>query len=466
MKDIILVLLIATIFYSSKTQIPVPSKDQIAWQNDEFYLFCHFGPNTFSDLEWGEGTEHEDIFNPEALDCNQWCSIAKDAGAAGIIITAKHHDGFCLWPSKYSNHTVKQSNWKNGQGDVLKDLSQACNKYGLKFGVYISPWDRNHPLYGTPDYNAVFVNMMKEIFSYYGPVWELWWDGANGEGPNGKKQIYDWKLFENTVKRYSPETIIFSDIGPGCRWVGNENGICRITNWCNLDTSGYKRGNGSPHLDTLNSGNVNGKHFIPAECDVSIRPGWFYHSSEDSMVKTPEQLFRLYLKNVGRGANFNLNVPPNRKGLISSPDSVSLTGFKKLKDEAFANEFAKGASVAIERTPISAEDQLSFTENQKLSDIIDTVILVEFYDLKTINCIVLKEDLSRGQLIKKCELKLFNNDELVKTIKLTTIGHKRIVTFPSETISDMKIIIIDAKANPTIKEIHAYKIPENLIENE
>lgn len=308
--------------------------------------------------------------------------------------------------------------------------------------------------------------MMKEIFSNYGPVWELWWDGANGEGPNGKKQIYDWKLFENTVKSYSPETIIFSDIGPGCRWVGNENGICGITNWCNLDTSGYKRGYGSPHMDTLNSGNVNGKHFIPAECDVSIRPGWFYHSSEDSMVKTPEQLFRLYLKNIGRGANFNLNVPPNRKGLISTPDSVSLTGFKKLKDEAFANDITKGALVAIERTRISAEDQLSFAENQKLSDIIDTIILVEFYDLKTINCIVLKEDLSGGQLIKKCELKLFNNDELVKTIKLTTIGHKRIVTFPSETISDMKIIITDAKANPTIKEIQAYKIPENLIENE
>lgn len=459
MKKIIFILLIGTLFFSSKSQIPVPTKDQIAWQNDEFYLFCHFGPNTFSNLEWGEGTENVDIFNPEALDCEQWCRIAKDAGAAGIIITAKHHDGFCLWPSKYSNHTVKQSKWKNGQGDVLKDLSQACKKYGLKFGVYISPWDRNHPLYGTPKYNEVFVNMMKEIFSNYGPVWELWWDGANGEGPNGKKQIYDWELFENTVKKLSPETIIFSDIGPGCRWVGNENGICGFTNWCNLDTSGFKRGYGSPPMDTLNSGNIYGKHFIAAECDVSIRPGWFYHSSEDNMVKTPEFLFNLYLKNIGRGANFNLNVPPDWKGLLSAPDSVSLAGFKKLRDEAFAKDLAKGALVAIERTVTSAE-------NQKLSDMIDSVIWVKFYDLKTTNCIVLKEDLSAGQLIKKCELILFNKEELVKTIKLTTIGHKRIVTFPEETITDIKITITDAKANPTITEVQVYRIPEELIEKE
>jgi len=466
MKKIIFILLIGTFFYDSKTQIPIPSKDQIAWQNDEFYLFCHFGPNTFSNLEWGEGTEQEDIFNPGALDCEQWCRIAKDAGAAGIIITAKHHDGFCLWPSKYSNHTVKQSKWKNGQGDVLKDLSKACNKYGLKFGVYISPWDRNHPLYGTSEYNKVFVNMMKEIFQNYGPVWEMWWDGANGEGPNGKKQVYDWKLFENTVNEYSPHTIVFSDIGPDCRWVGNENGIAGTTNWGNLDTVGFKRGYGSPPMDTLNQGNMNGKYFMPAECDVSIRPGWFYHENENNKVKNPEQLFDLYLKNVGRGANFLLNVPPDRKGLFSAPDSISLVGFKKLKDKAFNNDLAKGARVIIERTAIAVENQLYFAENQKLSHIIDSVIWVKFNDLKTINCIVIKEDLTKGQLIKKCELKFFNNQELVKTLKLTTIGHKRIVTFPEETITDIKITITDAKANPTITEVQVFKIPEELIEKE
>jgi alpha-L-fucosidase len=220
----------------------------------EFYLFTHFGQNTFTDKEWGEGTEPEDIFNPTNLDCRQWCRVAKAAGAKGIIITAKHHDGFCLWPSKYSTHTVRESKWKNGKGDVLKELSQACKEYGLKFGVYISPWDRNHPKYGTPEYNDVFVNMMKEIFTNYGPIWELWWDGANGEGPNGKKQVYDWDRFKKTVRQLSPNTVIFSDVGPDIRWWGNEKGIAGETNWNLLDTVGFTPGAGAPPVDTLNRG--------------------------------------------------------------------------------------------------------------------------------------------------------------------------------------------------------------------
>src|ERR1700750_1774974 len=216
---------------------PKPTPQQLAWHDMEFYLFMHFGPNTFTDLEWGKGNEKEEIFNPQQLDCNQWCRVAKAAGAKGIIITAKHHDGFCLWPSKFSTHTVRESKWKNGKGDVLKELSKACKEYGLKFGVYISPWDRNHPKYGTPAYNDVFVNMMKEIFSNYGPIWELWWDGANGEGPNGKKQVYDWDRFKKTVRSISPHTVIFSDVGPDIRWVGNERGIAGETNWNYLDTT-------------------------------------------------------------------------------------------------------------------------------------------------------------------------------------------------------------------------------------
>jgi alpha-L-fucosidase len=219
----------------------------------------------------------------------QWCRVAKAAGAKGIIITAKHHDGFCLWPSKYSTHTVRESKWKNGKGDVLKELSAACKATGLKFGIYISPWDRNHPAYGTSQYNDVFVKMMTEIFSNYGPIWELWWDGANGEGPNGKKQVYDWDRFKKLIKKLSPNTVIFSDIGPHIRWVGNERGIAGETNWNTLDTIGFHAGLGAPHVDTLNSGNINGKFWIPAECDVSIRPGWFYHKEEDDKVKTPEQ---------------------------------------------------------------------------------------------------------------------------------------------------------------------------------
>ncbi len=251
---------------------PLPGKAQLQWHDMDFYFFMHFGPNTFTDLEWGKGNEQEEIFNPSQLDCKQWCRIAKEAGAKGIIITAKHHDGFCLWPSKYSTHTIRESKYKNGKGDILKELSDACKEYGLKFGVYISPWDRNHPKYGTADYNDVFVNMMKEIFSNYGPIWELWWDGANGEGPNGKKQVYDWNKFIKTVRDISPSTVVFSDVGPDIRWVGNENGIAGTTNWNLLDTVGFAPGIKAPSTDTLNAGNMYGKNWIPAECDVGLGP--------------------------------------------------------------------------------------------------------------------------------------------------------------------------------------------------
>lgn len=218
-KSFLFLFLFVSIFaYAQKTETsPLPTKAQLAWHENEFYLFMHFGPNTFTGKEWGEGDEAEDIFNPTELDCRQWCRIAKAAGAKGIIITAKHHDGFCLWPSKYSKHTVRESKWKDGKGDVLKELSQACREFGLKFGIYISPWDRNHPDYGTEKYNDVFVGMMREIFQNYAPIWELWWDGANGEGPNGKRQEYDWRRYENTVRQLSPKTVVFSDIGPDIR---------------------------------------------------------------------------------------------------------------------------------------------------------------------------------------------------------------------------------------------------------
>jgi alpha-L-fucosidase len=274
---------------NAQTIVPLPSKAQLAWHEQEFYLFTHFGPNTFTNKEWGHGDEPEDVFNPTQLDCRQWCRIAKAAGAKGIIITAKHHDGFCLWPSKFSKHTVRESKWKNGKGDVLKELSDACKEYGLKFGVYLSPWDRNHPDYGTEKYNDVFVNMMKEVFANYGPIWEFWWDGANGEGPNGKKQVYDWHRFKETIKKLSPNTVVFSDVGPHIRWVGNEQGIAGETNWNTLDTVGFTAGAGSPPVDTLNSGNENGKAWIPAECDVSIRQGQVGFIMRKKMIKSKQR---------------------------------------------------------------------------------------------------------------------------------------------------------------------------------
>lgn len=452
---------------SAQPGLAKPSKAQLVWHNMEFYLFMHFGPNTFTDLEWGHGNEKEEIFNPEKLDCEQWCRIAKASGAKGIIITAKHHDGFCLWPSKYSKHTVRESKWKNGKGDVLKELSSACKKHGLKFGVYISPWDRNHPDYGTGKYNDVFVNMMKELFTNYGPIWELWWDGANGEGPNGKKQVYDWKRFKETVRKLSPSTLIFSDVGPDIRWVGNENGIAGKTNWNYLDTDGFEPGLNAPHVDTLNTGNATGKYWIPAECDVSIRPGWFYHKAEDDKVKTPEQLFQLYLKSVGRGANLLLNVPPDGNGLITPIDSSALVGFKKLMDESFKNNLARKAKIYLIK-----EDEIKIAEmisDGKIKTYLPVAnnsidfINLKFPSLQKINCLVIKESIDSGQKVGSFFFQLRSQNEL-KSFQQTTIGNKLIVTFPAMLANNIFIHFLHALGDIKISEIEAYLISETLSE--
>ncbi len=453
---------------AQQAKAPLPSKQQLAWQDMEFYLFTHFGPNTFTDKEWGHGDEPEDIFNPTDFDAEQWCRIAKQSGAKGIIITAKHHDGFCLWPSNYSTHTVRESKWKNGQGDVVKDLSQACKKYNLKFGIYISPWDRNHPDYGTEKYNDVFVNMMKELFTSYGPIWELWWDGANGEGPNGKKQVYDWPRFRETVKKLSPNTVIFSDVGPHIRWVGNENGIAGKTNWNYLDTAGFTAGAGAPTTAILNTGNKDGKAWIPAECDVSIRPGWFYHKEEDDKVKTPEQLFDLYLKSVGRGANLLLNVPPDRKGLIHSTDSAALVGFKKLREESFKNNLAKSgkgyfiSDKGMKNIPALNDGKIETTQTI-LNDNLETTG-VFFSKPVSIDCIVLKENIPQGQNCAKFTLLLMNGDKEVQKIEGTTIGRKRILTFPKVGVNKISLAIQDQKSPTQLSEIECYLIREKLIE--
>jgi alpha-L-fucosidase len=448
---------------------PLPTRTQLAWHDMEFYLFMHFGPNTFTDKEWGHGDEPEDVFNPTQLDCRQWVRIAKAAGAKGIIITAKHHDGFCLWPSKYSAHTVRESKWKDGKGDVLKELSQACKEGGLKFGVYISPWDRNHPDYGTEKYNDVFVNMMKEIFAAYGPIWELWWDGANGEGPNGKKQVYDWKRYESVVRQLSPKTVVFSDIGPDIRWVGNERGIAGKTNWNFLNTEGFKRGLGAPPEDTLNQGNAMGKNWIPAECDVSIRPGWFYHSNEDDKVKSGAQLFDLYLKSVGRGANLLLNVPPDRRGLIHENDSAALIAFKTLRDQSFDENVLRQATTYWEFDETDfAPDTLrlrSIDGGPDLYSINVQNFIVQFPQASRINCIVLREAIHLGQTIRNFRIGLYNGEKMIKVVNGTTVGRKRILTFPAETVTSFKVFLDDARHNDNISGVAAYLLDEKLVEN-
>jgi alpha-L-fucosidase len=455
--------------FSQAIVFPIPNHKQLDWQQKSFYLFMHFGPNTFTDLEWGRGSEKEEIFNPTALDCRQWCRIAKAAGATGIVITAKHHDGFCLWPSAYSKHTVAQSRWRNGKGDVLKELSAACREYGLSMGVYLSPWDRNHPAYGTPAYNEVFKNMMKEVVRNYGPFFEFWWDGANGEGPNGKKMIYDWHGFESTIRQIAPNTMVFSDIGPDMRWVGNENGIAGTTNWNLLDTAGFSRGLGAPPNDTLNQGNINGRNWIPAECDVSIRPGWFYHAKEDSLVKSPEKLFDIYLKSVGRGANLILNVPPDPRGLISSYDSSALMGFAKLREESF------GHSLLLEKHQIGIFEGTTepYSPNPHNNIIFEPGkkykrywLQISFEDEQMVNCIQLNERIQDGQQIKSFSIKLYDkNFTALFANTYSTMGHQRIISFPTQKIKYIEVRILDAKQRPVINEMDVYHIPENLTEN-
>ena len=430
----LLILNSATLF-AQNTYGPLPTKMQLEWHDKEFYLFIHFGPNTFTDLEWGHGSEDPNIFNPTALDCNQWARIAKAAGAKGIILTAKHHDGFSLWPSKYSKHTVRESKWLNGKGDVVKMLSEACKKAGIEMGVYISPWDRNHPDYGTPKYNEVYIQTMKELLTGYGKFFELWWDGANGEGPNGKRQVYDFKRFQDSALAYQPHLMIFSDIGPHIRWIGNEKGIINETNWNLLDTAGFQRGEGGPPNDSLNRGNYNGKAWIPGEADVSIRKGWFYHAEEDKTVKSGKQLFELYLKNVGRGGNFLLNVPPNRQGLFSPADSIALMDFKKIKDAAFKNNLFKNAKTI--RTNNSIEIHLK--------------------EAVEINALQLMEAISKGQRVVKFEISGGNDVKKFETLaKGTTIGHKRIITFPTQKLKYFRVKITESKATPMISEVSGY----------
>ena len=447
-------------------QSSLPTAPQLAWHDTEFYLFFHFGPNTFTNVEWGHGTEPEDVFNPTDLDCDQWCRIAKQAGARGIIITAKHHDGFCLWPSWYSTHTVRESAWRNGKGDVLRELSAACRRHGLKFGIYLSPWDRNHPQYGTPEYNDVYVNTLTELLTEYGELFEIWWDGANGEGPNGKKQVYDFHRFERVAAQLQPNAVVFSDIGPGCRWVGNERGlILTETNWCTLDTAGFQRGLGAPPNDTLNQGNANGTQWIPAECDVSIRPGWFYHAEEDDQMKTPEQLWAIYLHSVGRGANLILNVPPDRRGHIAERDSASLVGFGEQMQRAFAKNLAQGKKVV---TPFRV---CLFTPKKYHSALLDgnrttfdrfrrevRHIEIDLGKKKTFNTVLLREATAQGQRVQAFSVEVFGKDGWQEISRSTTIGPRKILQFPVQRSRKIRIRIQACKDVPLISEVEVYKM--------
>ena len=446
----------------------VPTPYQIEWQKLEYYMFIHFGPNTFTNVEWGDGKEDPKVFNPTALDCRQWAATAKAAGMKAIIITAKHHDGFCLWPSKYSTHTVRESVWKEGKGDVLKELSEACREYGLKFGVYLSPWDQNHPHYGTPEYNQVFSNTLDEVLGSYGHVFEQWFDGANGEGPNGKRQVYDWDLFHQTVFRNQPHAIIFSDVGPGCRWMGNESGIAGETNWSTMNIEGFAPGREAPSTSILNSGEPDGKAWVPAETDVSIRPGWFYSPETDDRVKSLAKLVDIYYTSVGRNSNLLLNVPPDRRGRIHPNDSVRLMELRQFIDESFAVNLAKDAKFTASHTRGRSSkyaaknladeifDTYWTTDDNQLSASIE----IDLGKETAFNRLTLQEYYPLGQRVKSFSVDYWDSNAWQPLDQQTTIGYKRILRFPMITTRKLRINIEESLACPVLNGIGVYKAPE------
>lgn len=440
-----------------------PTPQQLAWQQMEMNLFCHFGPNTFTGAEWGTGTEPEDIFCPTDLDCHQWTAIARAAGFKGVIITAKHHDGFCLWPSPESVHTVAQSAWREGQGDVLRELSEACAADGLKFGVYISPWDRNDPRYGTPAYNGAFVRTLESVLGgAYGPVFEQWFDGACGEGPTGRWQVYDWPLFNATVHRLQPDAVIFSDVGPGCRWVGNEAGCAGRTNWSTLEVEGFEPGAGSPPVEVLNGGTPGASHWAAAETDVSIRPGWFWRASETDRVKSVQQLLKIYYESVGRNSLLLLNVPPDTRGRIDAVDSLRLLEFRAALDDIFAIDLASGASVSgdsrgrrfIPANILSPE----YDHYWALPDGQTTgTLMLTFPEPRTFNRVMLQEYIPLGQRIAAFHIDILTPEGDWRQIaRETTVGYKRIVLTPTVTATALRLTIDQSLSCPTLSRLSLF----------
>ena len=327
---------------------PRPSPAQLAWQREELSLFVHFGINTFTDREWGTGEEDPKLFAPAAFDARQWAQVAKDAGFRSLVLTAKHHDGFCLWPSTTTTHSVASSPWRDGKGDLVREFVDACRDAGLRAGLYVSPWDRNHQSYGQGrGYNDVYIAQLTELLGHYGPLSEVWFDGANGEGPNGKRQTYDWPRIHATVRRLQPDAVMLSDAGPDVRWVGNESGSAGATNWSPVDPARVPApGAGDPWtIEALQQGDPDGTLWRPAETNVSIRPGWFWHARESDQVRTPENLLGLYFSSVGRNSKLLLNVPPNRDGRFDAPDVAALQGVHARKSALFAQDLLRGARV-------------------------------------------------------------------------------------------------------------------------
>ncbi len=443
---------------------PVPTDSQLAWQRMEINMFCHFGPNTFTGAEWGSGQEDVEVFRPTALDCGQWVEVARQAGMGGIILTAKHHDGFCLWPSAFSTHTVKP------EGDVLRAFTEACREGRLKAGVYISPWDRNHSAYGTDEYNTVFSNTLQEVHSQYGPFFEQWFDGACGEGPNGKKQHYDWPRFIQTVYDNNPNCVIFSDIGPGCRWVGNEEGHTGDPCWSTLNTEGATPSDNKPQPSELETGHQGGASWVPAEVDVSIRPGWFWHADEHP--KTVDELMEIYYNSVGRNGLLLLNVPPDTTGRIPAEDSAVLVAFRKERDRIFSHDLAEGAvieayvgdgimSAAKSRYPTSNLTDTTYHTYWMLkgNDTSNIDLKITLPEEREFDLVMLQEYIPLGQRVAQFHISYSFGEDMggAWVASGTTIGYKRIIRLPHPIRTRTLYITIDhALAPPILNRIALY----------
>jgi len=450
---------------------PIPSPRQLAWHALAFYGFIHFTVNTFTDLEWGRGDESPALFNPTDFSADQIAGAAALGGMSGLILTAKHHDGFCLWPSDFTEHSVKNSPWQNGRGDVVAALARACQDRGLKFGIYLSPWDRNHPQYGRPAYIAYYRSQLRELLTRYGPLFEVWFDGANGgDGYYGgryeRREIdartyYEWDEILAMIRELQPQACIFGGWpGADVRWTGNEQGIAGDPCWHTFAAGqGEEAGQ-----EILNRGMRDGTVWFPAECDVSIRPGWFYHASEDKQVRTPENLLGLYHQSVGRGANLLLNLPPDRRGRIHEADCRSLEGFRRLREDLFARNLA-----SQEQAAASSAFAPEFDAGRVLDGSAATYwtsaegdgapeLVLDFDRPVTINLVSLREYLPLGQRVEAFALDTWQSGGWQERYRGTAIGSRRLVGLPGVKAGRLRLRITRAPAGPAIQAFDVYGV--------
>lgn len=457
---------------------PLPSPAQIAYQEMEFNGFVHFNMNTFSNMEWGYGDEKPSQFNPIELDANQWVTTMQEAGMKGVIITAKHHDGFCLWPSEFTEHSVKNSPWRNGKGDVLKELSEACKEHRLKFGVYLSPWDRNHADYGTPEYITYFRNQLRELLTNYGEIFEVWFDGANGgDGYYGganetrkvdKRSYYDWEKTYELIYELQPNAIIFGDAGPGCRWIGNEHGYAYPTTWSMLLRDSVY--GGMPEYgEKYSMGQENGTHWVPGEADVSIRPGWYYHPYEDHKVKSLSELMDIYYNSIGQNSTLLLNFPVDKRGLIHEKDKEQVLKMANKIEEDFKEELAVSAVARATNNRGSNYNASKINDGDKKSywsteDRTHTAtITLEWKEKIDFNRVLLQENIELGQRIKKFSVEVELEGKWINVANETTIGYKRILRMAPVRTRKLKINILDARSTPTISNVEIYNAPTLLV---